>query len=181
MPYRASQGVLTIPLSLVFAPFVQIRLLDSHKLVAAAGPQADCTQFVEYIQKNVALYEFRNNLRLSTRAAANYVRSELAYALRNNPYQVNMLLAGWDKDDGPGLYFMDYLGASTKANYSAHGYAGYFLLSTMDRHWKPGMSLEQAKELARICIKEMQTRFLMNQPVFKIKVADKDGIREVTL
>jgi 20S proteasome subunit beta 4 len=149
--------------------------------VAAAGPQADCTQFVEYIQKNVALYEFRNNLRLSTRAASNYVRSELAYALRNNPYQVNLLLGGWDAGAGASLFFLDYMGTASATPYSAHGYAGYFLLSTMDRHWKPGMSLDDALALARLCVKELQTRFLMNQPVFKVKVADKDGVREVAL
>lgn len=139
------------------------------------------TQFVEYVQKNVVLYEFRNSARLSTRAAASYVRSELAYSLRNNPYQVNLLLGGWDEAAGAELYFMDYLGSSTKTNFSAHGYAGYFLLSTMDRYWKPDMSLEDALVLARMCIKELQTRFLMNQPNFKIKVADKDGTREVAL
>lgn len=149
--------------------------------MAAAGPQADCATFVEYIQKNIALYEFRNNLRLSTRAAASYVRSELAYALRNNPYQVNLLLAGWDAADGASLYFMDYLGSSTPTNFSAHGYAGYFLLSTMDRYWRPGMDVEAAKELARKCIKELQTRFIMNQPSFKLKVADQDGVRELEL
>ena len=160
---------------------LQIRALDSHKLVAAAGPQADVTQFVEYTQKNIVLYEFRNGARLSTRAAANYVRSELAYALRTNPYQVNLLLGGWDAVSGAELYFMDYLGSSTKTNFSAHGYAGYFLLSTMDRYWRPDMNLEDALALARMCIKELQTRFLMNQPRFKIKVADKDGTREVEL
>jgi 20S proteasome subunit beta 4 len=158
-------------------PPAQIRPLDSHKMVAAAGPQADCVQFVEYIQKNVALYEFRSNLKLSTRAAVSYIRSELAYALRSSPYQVNMLIGGWDKAEGPSLHFMDYLASSTPASYSAQGYAGYFILSTMDRHWKAGMSLEEGKELARRCIKELQTRFLLSQPAFVVKVADANGVR----
>lgn len=39
-------------------------------------------QFTEYIQKNVALYQFRNGIPLTTAAAANFTRGELATALR---------------------------------------------------------------------------------------------------
>ncbi|KAI6677701.1 hypothetical protein NL676_038497 [Syzygium grande] len=39
-------------------------------------------QFTEYIQKNVALYQFRNGIPLTTAAAANFTQGELATALR---------------------------------------------------------------------------------------------------
>ncbi|KAI6688553.1 hypothetical protein NL676_025381 [Syzygium grande] len=42
-------------------------------------------QFTEYIQKNVALYQFRNGIPLTTTAAANFTRGELATALRKHP------------------------------------------------------------------------------------------------
>ncbi len=165
----------------------QIRAIDSHKLIAAAGPPADCVQFVEYIQRNVALNEFRTNLKSSTNAVASYTRSQLATALRKNPYQVNLLLAGYDGEGadgtgaGPSLHYIDYLGSSQPMNFAAHGYASYFIFSTMDRHWRKGMNLEEALALVRMCIAELSTRFIMHQPVFKVKVADKDGVREVKL
>lgn len=160
---------------------MQIRPLDSHKIVAAAGPQADCTQFVEYVQRNIALNEFRTGLKASTKSATAYVRSELATALRKNPYQVNMIIGGYDAGEGAQLYFLDYMGSSQKMEYAAHGYAGYFIFSTLDAHWKPNMTLEEALTLARTCIKELSTRFLVHQPVFKVKIADASGIRELSL
>ncbi len=150
-------------------------------MVASAGPQADCTQFVEFIQRNLALNEFRTDLKASTKAAASYTRTELATALRKNPYQVNMLIGGYDSDVGPSLYYLDYLASCQKMNFGAHGYAAYFIFSTMDRHWKPKMSIDEALELARKCIKELATRFIINQPNFKVKVADASGVREVSL
>lgn len=39
-------------------------------------------QFTEYVQKNVSLYQYRNNIPLTTNAAANFIRGELATALR---------------------------------------------------------------------------------------------------
>jgi 20S proteasome subunit beta 4 len=151
------------------------------------------------VQRNVALNEFRTGLKASTKSAACYVRSELSTALRRNPYQVNMLIGGWDAAgaggaaggagaagsgeaaSGPSLYFIDYLGSSQKMDYACHGYASYFIFSTLDAHWRAGMSLDDALALARTCIKELATRFMIHQPVFKVKVADANGTREVAL
>lgn len=126
----------------------------------------------------MALYEFRTDLKLSTKAAASYIRNELATALRKGPYHVDMLLGGCDAD-GPSLYFMDYLAACAPVNYGAHGYARFFISATMDRHWKAGMSLDEGVALAKDCIKEVRTRMIVSQPHFVVKIIDKDGIREI--
>jgi hypothetical protein len=196
-------------------------------------------QFCELVQRNVALNEFRSGLRASTHSATSYVRNELHSALRQNPFQVNLLIAGFDSS-APGssisgyksasassassataagstaaasaaaaaaagsvgaaaaplsameaatrnvtaqgsasLYFLDYLGSSQKMNFAAHGYASYFIFSTLDRHWRAGMSEGQALELVKLCVKELKTRFLMHQPNWKVKVCDANGTREV--
>jgi 20S proteasome alpha/beta subunit len=188
-------------------------------------------QFCELVQRNVALNEFRSGLRASTHSATSYVRNELHSALRQNPFQVNLLIAGFDSS-APGssisgyksasassasssaaagsnaaaagtaaasaplsameaatrsvtaqgsasLYFLDYLGSSQKMNFAAHGYASYFIFSTLDRHWRAGMSEAQALELVKLCVKELKTRFLMHQPNWKVKVCDANGTREV--
>jgi 20S proteasome subunit beta 4 len=41
---------------------------------------------------------------------AQFIRSELAEALRKGPYSVNVLLAGFE-GDVPKLYWLDYLGS----------------------------------------------------------------------
>ena len=118
--------------------------LEENKLLGCSGPQADRTAFGEYIQKNLALYRLRTGLRQSCHATANYIRTELAEALRRAPYQVNVLMAGYDsppKDEEggegkPSLYWMDYLGSLQQANFGAQGYASYFLYSLFDAHWE---------------------------------------------
>lgn len=45
-------------------------------------------QFTEFIQKNLHLYQFRNNIPLSTAATANFTRGELATALRKVPIRI---------------------------------------------------------------------------------------------
>ncbi|XP_072951622.1 proteasome subunit beta type-2-B-like [Typha angustifolia] len=156
----------------------KVMLLDSHKLLGASGEGGDRVQFTEYIQKNVHLYQFRNGIPLTTAAAANFTRGELATALRKNPYSVNILLAGYDKDIGPSLYYIDYIATLHKIEKGAFGYGSYFCLSMMDRHYHSGMSLQEAIDLVDKCITEIRTRLVVAPPNFVIKIVDKDGARQ---
>ncbi len=91
------------------------------------------------------------------------------------------MLAGYDKAQGISLFFMDYFAALAKVNFGAQGYAANFVLSVMDRDWQPNMTLEQGVELIKKCLHELKTRFLLSQPVFKVKVVDASGIRTIEI
>ncbi|KAJ3387490.1 Proteasome subunit beta type-4 [Entophlyctis sp. JEL0112] len=159
------------------------RALNAHNLMLYSGEPGDTVQFAEYIQCNTQLYRIRNGLDLSTKAVSSFVRKELATSLRSrHPYTVNLLIGGVDAKTGvPELYWIDYLSACVKLDFAAHGYASYFCMSTMDRYWQPGLSLDEAKELLRKCLAELKVRFIGNLPDFTVKVVDKDGIREITI
>lgn len=124
-----------------------IHLTDEHKIhkisdklvMAISGESGDTTQFSEYIGKNIQLYKMRNGYELSPKAAACFTRRNLADYLRSRtPYFVNMLLAGYDDDSGPELYFIDYLASCVKVSYATHGYGGMFSMSVLDRYHKHG-------------------------------------------
>jgi len=164
--------------------FSVIRMKDDYdkisevegKLFAAAGPSADTSNFVEFVEKNIKLHTLRTGLKLSTKATANFTRNELATALRKGPYQVDLIIGGVD-EDGPQLYFMDYLASCEKVNKAAQGYGAMFCLGLMDRYYKEDMNLEEAKEIIRMCIKELETRFIIDLGKYMCKVVDKDGTR----
>eukprot|EP00271_Cylindrocystis_brebissonii_P014182 TRINITY_DN35449_c0_g1_i1.p1 TRINITY_DN35449_c0_g1~~TRINITY_DN35449_c0_g1_i1.p1 ORF type:complete len:225 (+),score=64.18 TRINITY_DN35449_c0_g1_i1:277-951(+) len=159
----------------------KILVLDSHKLVGTSGQGGDRVQFSEYVQKNIALYAFRNGISLSTAAAANYMRSELAKALRSQgSYQTNLLIAGYDEEEGgPSLYYLDYISCLHKMEKAALGYGGYFMLSLMDKYYKKDMSLDEALALVDMCIAEVRSRLVVSPPNFLIKIVDKQGAREL--
>jgi 20S proteasome alpha/beta subunit len=111
---------------------------------------------------------------------------QLATALRKAPFNVNVLLAGVDKDKdedegaaAPSLFWIDYLGAMTAVKYGAHGYGAYFTNGLLDRNWKPKMSHDEAVELMGKCIAELRMRFMLNQPAFACYKVDTDGIHAV--
>lgn len=59
------------------------RQLNENVVMLYSGEAGDTVQFAEYIQCNSQLYTIRHDLPLSTRAAANFTRKELAKSLRS--------------------------------------------------------------------------------------------------
>ena len=76
---------------------------------------------------------------------------------------------------------MDYLGNMRKLPYGAHGYCGYFIMSTFDRYYRKGLSLDDAILLCRKAIAEIKLRFMIDTGNYMCKVVDKDGVREIDL
>ncbi|XP_048594253.1 proteasome subunit beta type-2-A-like, partial [Brassica napus] len=95
-----------------------------------------------------------------------------------NPYSVNILMAGYDNESGASLYYIDYIATLHKVDKGAFGYGSYFSLSTMDRHYRSDMSVEEAIELVDKCILEIRSRLVVAPPNFVIKIVDKDGARD---
>lgn len=94
--------------------------------------------------RNLQLMEYRTGFEPGVEATANYLRSELAQSLRSRePFQVNVLLGGYDQIEKQAkLYWMDYLGTLQQVTKGAHGYAGYFVNSVLDQHYRSDMTLE---------------------------------------
>ncbi|CDQ79590.1 proteasome subunit beta type-2 [Oncorhynchus tshawytscha] len=154
--------------------------LSDKILLLCVGEAGDTVQFAEYIQKNIQLYKMRNGYELSPKAAANFTRKNLADYLRSRtPYHVNLLLAGFDETDGPGLYYMDHLSALAKAPFAAHGYGAYLTLSILDRYYRPDLTRDEAVDLLKKCVEELNKRFILNLPSFTVRLIDTEGIHDL--
>ncbi|PKI83071.1 proteasome endopeptidase complex [Malassezia vespertilionis] len=159
------------------------RVLGNNLVMTYAGEAGDTVQFTEFVERNMRLYSIRNNISLRPRAAAAWIRKQLAESIRSRrPYQVSLLLGGFDTPSGePELFWMDYLGTLVKVPYAAQGYAAYLTLSTMDRYHRPDMNIDEGLDLLRRCIDELKKRFIIDVGQFTVHVIDDDGTRVVAL
>jgi len=161
----------------------KIKALGPNLLMAYSGEPGDTVQFAEYIERNIRLYHIRNNYLLRPQSAASWIRRALADSLRSRrPYAVNLLLGGYDAStDTPHLYWVDYLGTQASVPFAAHGYGAYFALGLLDRYHDPDATLEEGLAVLRRCIDEVAKRLIVAPGRYKVKVVDKDGVREVEL
>ncbi len=185
---------------------VKFRDLGASTAIAYSGEAGDAVNFAEYLQGNIRLHEMRHEMvPLSPSAVAHYARRLLADSLRSrSPFAVNMLIGGCgvtstDDDsvgayarlpsDGaapqsasaPQLFWIDHLAALTRMPFAAQGYASYFVLSLMDRHYRKDMSLDEAMALLKMCLAELKTRFVANLPAFSVKIVRADSIENLVV
>ena len=153
--------------------------LTDNQVIACVGEAYDKKDFPKYIKANMELYFFQNGQRLTTEEAAAYIRNQFAEGIRSSPYQCNCLLAGFD-EDGPKLYWMDYLGSYAKLLKAAHGYGAYFLYGLMDNFYKKNMSLDDGEDIIKKCINELKTRFSINMVDFDVFKITKNGIEDIS-
>lgn len=114
----------------------KIMQMNSSKVCAASGEQTERYQFTNYIMRNLNLMEMQTGFEPGVEQTAQYMRSEMAEALRRAPYQVNLLLGGYDKvEDEAQMYYLDYLGCLQRVSKGAHGYAAYFVNSVLDNNF----------------------------------------------
>jgi 20S proteasome subunit beta 4 len=145
-------------------------------LLALGGEHSDILVFGDYIQKNLAFLQYKNGYKLSTEDTAQFIRSELAEAIRKGPYSVNCLLAGFEGDE-PRLYWMDYLGSIIETSKAAHGYAEVLTSSILDTLQTKDMTEDQAMAAMGHCLNTLKERFVISQSSFTIKIVRKDGIK----
>ncbi|XP_016936363.1 probable proteasome subunit beta type-2 [Drosophila suzukii] len=158
----------------------KIHKVSDNLLISTVGESGDTEQFTEFIAKNIALYKMRNGYDLSPHASAHFTRKNLAEYLRSRtPYQVYMFVAGYDPIAGPELNFIDYLANAMPVNYAGHGYGAIFASSIYDRYWHPNITQDEAYEVFKKCIVEIQKRLVVNLKNFTVAVVDKDGVRNL--
>ena len=153
--------------------------LADNQLMACVGESYDKKNFPKLVKANLELYFFKNGQRLTTDETAAYIRKEFAEGIRSSPHQCNCLVAGYD-NDGPKLYWFDYLGSYAKLLKAAHGYGAYFLYGLMDNFYKKDLSLKDGEDIIKKCINELKTRFSINMVNFDVFKVTKDGIEDIS-
>ena len=150
--------------------------------MAISGDTCDRERFASFIQRNLDWHKYKHGYELDLESVAEFTRSELATAIRSGPFNVNLLIAGYDQaEERAKLFWLDYFGTLQEVKKGAHGYANYFTSSVLDNHYKKDMTLEEGIECIKGCINEMKVRFLLSVPSFVIKIITKDGTKVETV
>lgn len=161
--------------------------------MSVTGEAGDTVQFAEYIAKNMQLYKMRNGYELSPKAAASYTRRNLAEYLRSRvrninphtnysdsesrhypcsnfqtPYNVNLMIGGYDEKEGASLYLIDYLASMIKVPFTTNGYGGLITLSILDRYYKPGENFVSFRIIAFLDFYVKLFRILVSYGMIKI-------------
>ncbi|XP_047984724.1 proteasome subunit beta type-2-like isoform X2 [Leguminivora glycinivorella] len=150
-------------------------------IMAVVGEHGETQQFVQYLMRNVHLYQIRNNYPLDIGAVTHFARRNLADAMRRSRTYNGALIAGYDEKEGGQLYFLEGLGVSLQLPFAAIGLAGLLSLGVLSRHHKPNLTEAEAYEVLKLATQEIQQRFVVQMPKFQVFVVSKDGVKQLPM
>ncbi|GMM28532.1 proteasome core particle subunit beta 4 [Martiniozyma asiatica (nom. inval.)] len=177
----ATSKAFTRGISILKATDDKTKQLNPTTLMAFTGESGDTTQFAEHVAANVQLKGLRDGIEMKTSEVASFVRGELASSIRSKkPFQVQVLIGGVDNGEGF-LSMIDYLGTRCDLPYAAHGYAAFYTMSLLDHHYRDDISYDEGIELIQMCQKELNQRMPVEFKGLRVKVVNKDGVKEIDL
>eukprot|EP00916_Digyalum_oweni_P013958 GHVL01022807.1.p1 GENE.GHVL01022807.1~~GHVL01022807.1.p1 ORF type:complete len:305 (+),score=35.76 GHVL01022807.1:58-915(+) len=124
--------------------------INDRILGTMAGGAADCSYWERHLARVIRLYELRNKNRISVAAASN-ILANIFFQYKGYGLSCGTMVTGYDKK-GPQLYMVDDRGDRIKGNRFSVGSGSTYAYGVMDRGLKPGISVEDAVELAKLSI-----------------------------
>ncbi|BFU25668.1 proteasome subunit beta type 2, putative [Entamoeba histolytica HM-1:IMSS-B] len=164
---NSGRGVITVR-----NDFNKIYPVQGNRLLTIIGEGNDRQVLADFVQRNIALNYYRNGLKSTTQSIAHWIRRQVSDSLREGGYQCSMLLGG--VDEKPELFMIDQFGTLVPETYASHGIGSNFVYALLDKNWHSGMEFEEALELMKKCIKEIQKRVIVSSSHYCIEVCYKD-------
>merc|ERR1712038_871035 len=151
-----------------------------YNALSMSGDPGDVEQFSQLIRANMQFYAMKNDYETTPEETAHFTRRHLATAIRKKPYNVMMVIGGYNEiTKKPSLHYLGQYASCVPVPFASHGYGAMFTNSLLDRWYRPDLSYEEAVELFKKVVAELQRRFIVNLPTFKLKKVDADGVTDM--
>jgi proteasome beta subunit len=154
----------------------KIYKINDSIAITIAGSVGDAMVLIRYLQNHANLYELEHKRQLNTKSCVTLL-SNILNSSKMIPFYSQLLVAGADRE----LYSLDMLGGYNKEdNFSFSGSGSELALSTLDKLYKPNLSIKDAIDVARDAITSAKKRDIFTGgDGIKVFVIKKEGIEEL--
>jgi proteasome beta subunit len=143
---------------------------------ACAGIVADMQILTREVGAYLNLYSYEREQSVTVRTAAKLMGSML-FERRYFPYLTQTIVGGID-EGGPKLFVLDPLGSVIEDKFTAVGSGSEIAMGLLESEFKDGMSVEEAKGLARKAVKAASARDIGSGEGLDLLIITASGIRE---
>jgi proteasome beta subunit len=151
--------------------------LDTHIAMTIAGVSGDAQILARYLKAEFKLFEIEHRRKITIKGAA-VLLSNILQSSKYFPYYVQLIIGGVD-DYGPSIFDIDAVGGIEKdKKFISTGSGSPIALGVLEDQYRDGMSVDEAKELAKRAIKAAIERDIASGGrAIDIAVITKDGIK----
>lgn len=141
-----------------------------------AGSVADAQSIMELLAAEAKLFEIQRGRPIRVKALTRLL-SNIMFQGRG-AYMLGSLVGGFD-DEGPQVYYTDYVGSVIPDNYVANGSGSPVALGVLEAEYKEDLPKKKAIELAVRAIAAAIERDAATGNSILVSVIDKDGYQEI--
>jgi len=152
--------------------------ISKFLLGTMAGGAADCSFWERNLALQCRIHELREGKRISV-AAASKLLGNTVFSYRGYGLSMGTMIAGWDDDKGPGLYYIDSDGTRLKGNLFSVGSGSTYAYGILDTSYKPELTTQEAIELGKRAIYHATHRDAYSGGFINVFVISKDGAQQV--
>ncbi|MCK4429264.1 MAG: archaeal proteasome endopeptidase complex subunit beta [Candidatus Aenigmarchaeota archaeon] len=130
--------------------------IDDKIGITIAGMVSDAQQLINILRAEISLHKLESGEEMSINSVANLL-STVMYSRRMFPYYTQIIIGGMDSK-GAHLFSFDPTGSCIKEKFVSTGSGSPYVYGILEKDFKEGMTLEEAKKLVRIAIKSAAQR-----------------------
>jgi len=122
--------------------------ISNWLLGTMAGGAADCSYWERNLAKQCRVHELREGKRISV-AAASKLLGNTVFSYRGYGLSMGTMIAGWDEERGPELYYIDSDGTRLKGDLFSVGSGSTYAYGVLDSGVRNDLTVEEAVELGK--------------------------------
>ncbi|KAI6221974.1 Proteasome subunit beta [Aphelenchoides fujianensis] len=151
----------------------KITPITDNLVVLRAGSAADTQAIADLSRYYIEVHG--QNAPLSVWRGAQIFRKFL-YNYREQ-LLASCIIGGWDAKEGGQVYTIPQGGMMIRQNYTCSGSGGSYIMTYLDFNWRPGMSVDEVKELVKTGVALAIHRDGGSGGVVRLAVIDKEGYK----
>src|SRR5207244_13340854 len=158
---------------------MKIQKVDRHLAMTIAGGVADAQNLVDVMRYNANLYRLQNRELMPVKSAARLC-SNVLFNQRYFPYYVQIIMAGFTKEEGSNIYNIDLFGSMTTEKFISTGSGSPVAYGYLESEFKDGMVVNEAYKVAMQAIAAAIRRNDGTGDSINVVIIDKNGYREMS-
>ncbi|MCS7112536.1 MAG: proteasome subunit beta [Nitrososphaerota archaeon] len=144
---------------------------------ACAGLISDMQSLADLIKAEAKILELELGRPVTVRSAAKLTSNILVYH-RMYPLLTEIIVGGYDRDEGYSLYVLDPLGVVLPDNYTALGSGAEVAIGVIESGYKRGIGLTDARELAVRSVKAASMRDATSGDGVDLLIISENDVKE---
>jgi 20S proteasome subunit beta 5 len=148
--------------------------ISRYLLGTMAGGAADCSFWERNLALQTRIHELREGKRISV-AAASKLLGNTVYGYRGYGLSMGTMIAGWDENLGPSLYYIDDDGTRLKGDRFSVGSGSTYAYGVLDSEYRKNLTIEEAVALGKRAIFHATHRDTMSGGVINVYCITADG------